>query len=104
MIKKEDLQIFINAAQILKSVAHPKRLAIIQCLTQEEKLSVGKLQIKLQITQSMTSQHLASLRNVGIVGCEKEANICYYYILNKNILKLLDCVKQSAKSKGEKNV
>lgn len=94
MDKKRNLGKFTKAARMLRVVAHPARIEIINCLIKEKRLSVGELREKLGITQSMTSQHLAQLRNIGVLGCQKEANICYYSILNRNVLKLLDCVER----------
>lgn len=93
-MKKEEVKTFNSAARMLKAVAHPVRVKIIDFLSQEERLSVNDLKEKLNITQSMTSQHLAQLRNARILDHVKEANICYYYILNKNVLKLLECIKK----------
>ena len=97
MNQRDDLKTFEKAARMLKAVAHPIRIKIINCLIKKEKLSVGTIQSKLNISQSMTSQHLASLKNIGVLGCEKQANICYYYIENRSVLKLLDCVEHCSK-------
>ena len=102
MSRKEDLKVFSSAARMLKAVAHPIRIEIINHLVQTKSLSVNEIKEKVQITQSMTSQHLAQLRNAGVLGWTKEANVCYYYILNKNVLKLLDCVGRCARD-GEGN-
>ncbi|MCK5013881.1 MAG: helix-turn-helix transcriptional regulator [Candidatus Omnitrophica bacterium] len=91
--KEERIRTFEMAARVLKAVAHPVRVEIINLLSQTKRLSVNELKEKLNITQSMTSQHLAQLRNTGLLGASKEANVCYYYILNKNVLKLLNCIK-----------
>jgi DNA-binding transcriptional ArsR family regulator len=91
--KEKGVRTFEMAARMLKAVAHPVRVEIINILSQIDRLSVNELKEKLKITQSMTSQHLAQLRNTGILGTSKEANVCYYYILNKNVLKLLNCIK-----------
>jgi len=94
MNREEDSKMFETAARVLKAVAHPVRVKIIDCLSREKRLSVNELKERLGTTQSMTSQHLAQLRNNGILGSEKEANICYYYISNKSVLKLLDCINR----------
>ncbi len=90
---------FNMAARMLRAIAHPVRVEIINLLSQTEKLSVNELREKLDITQSMTSQHLAQLRNTGILGSIKEANVCHYYILNKNVLTLLSCIKNCCSTK-----
>lgn len=93
MPREEGVKTFDSAARMLKAVAHPVRIEIIDLLSRTKRLSVNELKEKLKITQSMTSQHLAQLRNSGVLGASKEANICYYYILNKKVLKLLNCIK-----------
>lgn len=95
-MKAQDLKILISAVQVLKAVAHPARLEIIGLLDESGSLSVGQIQERLGTTQSMTSQHLAALKRVGILACQKEANVCYYSILNRNILKLLECISKCA--------
>ncbi|MCK5082194.1 MAG: helix-turn-helix transcriptional regulator [Candidatus Omnitrophica bacterium] len=98
MNKNEGTRTFDTAARMLKAVAHPVRIKIIDHLSREKRLSVNELKEKLNITQSMTSQHLAQLRNTGILGSIKEANVCYYYIFNKNVLKLLECIQRCSKN------
>jgi DNA-binding transcriptional ArsR family regulator len=89
-------EVLERASQMLRVVAHPVRIEIINLLVNKKELSVGEIRYSLNISQSMTSQHLAALRNVKVVTCSKEANVCRYSILNRNILKLLDCVKKCA--------
>ena len=93
MERTEDTRKFDAAARMLKSIAHPVRVEIINLLSRTQRLSVGEIREKLNITQSMTSQHLAQMRHTGILGYAKEANVCYYHIQNKNVLKLLNCIK-----------
>ena len=83
-------------ASMLRAIADPVRLEILNVWKDQKTMSVGAIQKKLDITQSMTSQHLAALKNVNIVNSSKDANTCNYYLENKNILKLLACVKNCA--------
>lgn len=99
MNKQEGTKALDAAARMLKAVAHPVRMKVIEYLSREKRLSVNELKEKLCVTQSMTSQHLAQLRNTGILGSVKEGSACYYYILNKNVLKLLECVKKCSCNK-----
>jgi ArsR family transcriptional regulator len=94
MNREENKKNYEVAARMLKAVAHPVRIHIIDCLNRERRLSVNEIKERLGATQSMTSQHLAQMRNVGILGAEKEANVCYYHILNKNVLRLLECINK----------
>lgn len=97
-MKKENEKIYEVAAKMFKSMAHPVRIEIIYYL-KEGKLSVSDIKEKLNISQSMTSQHLAILKNMEVVDCEKKANVCYYFIRNKEVLKLLECVEHCAKDR-----
>lgn len=99
-MKNTDIAILEKAARMLKAVAHPARIGAIKLLVKHGKLSVGDLQQKLGLSQSMTSQHLSALRRIEVVGYEKQANVCYYFIQNKNILKLLECVERCAGSRS----
>src|SRR3989338_543440 len=97
MTNKKDARAFNAAAKMLKSVAHPVRIEIINHLMEKKSLTVNDLKERLKITRSMTSQHLAVLKSAGIVACDKQANACHYFIRNRNVLKLLDCVEHCAK-------
>ncbi len=100
MTNRQRLQDFSSAARMLKFIAHPLRLVIINDLVSEKRLSVGRLQKRLKISQSMTSQHLSALKAAGIVSCEKKANECHYYIQNRNILKFLECIRKCVQRHG----
>lgn len=100
MKKTTDTAVYTEAARMLRAVAHPARIEIIELLVAEESLTVNEIKDQLGLTQSMTSQHLGILKNTGIVASEKEANACHYYIQNKNVLKLLECVQRCARGQG----
>jgi DNA-binding transcriptional ArsR family regulator len=91
-------QILAKAANMLKAVAHPSRISLISLLVEHDELPVHELTARLEISQSMTSQHLTILRNAGVVDVDKRANVCFYFIKNRNVLKLLDCVRNCAQS------
>lgn len=66
-----------SAAQLLKALANEKRLMIL-CLLSETERSVGELNALLDLSQSALSQHLAVLREEGMVTTRREArNIIY---------------------------
>ena len=83
-----------KAAAVLRVIAHPARLEMIQLLDAKSELSVGDVQSALGLTQSMTSQHLTALKNVGVVFDRKEGNVRYYGIKNKEVLTLLKCLNK----------
>jgi len=70
-----------QAATFLKGLAHEARLMILCYLSEGEK-SVQQLEEKLKISQSSVSQHLAKLRDKGILRDRREGNQVFYSIAN----------------------
>lgn len=66
-----------SAASLLKALANEQRLMILCNLTEGE-LSVGELNDRLPLSQSALSQHLAVLREEGIVATRREAQVIRY--------------------------
>jgi DNA-binding transcriptional ArsR family regulator len=66
-----------DAAQLLKALANDKRLLIL-CLLARNEHSVGELNSLLDLSQSALSQHLAVLREEGMVNTRREAQTIYY--------------------------
>jgi len=73
-----------NESDLLKALAHPVRLKIIELLLiglDIEGCSVNSIQKKIGIPQSTVSQHLQILRNKGIIdGSKKGLEVCYKVI------------------------
>ena len=59
-----------RAAEVLKTVAHPLRLRIVELLESGEK-SVTELKELLGVTQPLTSQHLSQMRMRGVLGSRR---------------------------------
>src|SRR5512133_1811604 len=83
----------IDISGILKSMAHPIRLKIL-CLLLEKELLVCDLQAKVQTTNGNISQHLAILRNQGIIACRKDANFIYNRIADQRVLLLMESLQK----------
>ncbi|MCL2658232.1 MAG: metalloregulator ArsR/SmtB family transcription factor [Betaproteobacteria bacterium] len=66
-----------EAAHLLKALANEKRLLIL-CLLAEGERSVGELNALLDLSQSALSQHLAILREEGMVDTRREAQTIHY--------------------------
>lgn len=66
-----------EAAQLLKALGNEQRLLIL-CHLLEKPLSVGELNDRLDLSQSALSQHLALLREAGLVNTRREAQSIYY--------------------------
>lgn len=86
-------QIFIEHAQLLKSLAHPKRLEIIHLLRDQE-LAVSDIHTMLDLPQANISQHLMILRDAGVVTTRREGKQIYYSIHHQNYIKASDLVRE----------
>ncbi len=90
-LSKSKLQV---AARILKIIAHPVKLEILQLLSEKEPMDVSSLceAIGPDCEISMMSHHLAKMKDNGILRSDKKGKQVYYSIAEKSILPLLDCM------------
>lgn len=82
-----------EAAGLLKMLANENRLLILCRLAVDGEVSVGDLVDKVSLSQSALSQHLAKLRQEGLVGTRKDAQTVYYRITDDNAGRLLQLLK-----------
>ena len=66
-----------DASRVLKALANEKRLLLL-CQLVEGECSVGELNARVDLSQSALSQHLAVLRDEGLVTTRREAQTIYY--------------------------
>lgn len=85
---------FEKAAYILKAIAHPTRLKVIDVLMDKERLTVNELADKTGCEQSLLSHHLTGLRLKGILKAEKEGLNVFYSLKEKNISPVISCIQQ----------
>jgi ArsR family transcriptional regulator len=88
-----DSELFKLKAELCKTFADAKRLAIINELRNGEKL-VGELARSLNIPHAVASRHLALLRNRGVVRPRREGTNVYYRISDPQIVVACDLVHQ----------
>ena len=91
---KIDQTRFERAAEVLKTVAHPLRLRIVELLESGEK-SVNELKDLLGVTQPLTSQHLLQMRMRGVLGSRREGTLVYYSIANPDVVKVIHCIRRN---------
>ena len=75
-----------EVAEILKILAHPKRLLLL-CLLKEE-MNVGEIQEACELSQSQTSQYLNDLERRGILTSRAQGKARFYQISDEKIKKL----------------
>lgn len=79
------------AAEVLKSMAHPIRLGVIEVLANGER-TVTQLYEELGCSQSMMSQQLKILCQQKLVEVRKDGTQKYCRLANRDFLKLFDCM------------
>lgn len=89
-----------KAAEILKTVAHPLRLRIIDLLEAGEK-TVTELAESLDTPQPSMSQQLNLMKSRGILGSRREGNLVYYWIANFNVVKIIHCISEQGEGGGD---
>jgi len=83
----------IKAAAIMKVVAHPTRLAVVDLLGRHERLTVNEIAEVTGCEQSLLSHHLTNMRLSGILKSEREGINIYYSLKVQELTKLLACIE-----------
>src|SRR6056297_1102572 len=85
-INQEELR---SRAELLKAIAHPTRLCIVRGLMEREGRNVSDIQCCLGVPQSTLSQHLAKLRNMGVVRGDRNGVEVNYYLINEDVKRVV---------------
>ena len=85
--------VFKVKADLLKSLAHPTRLAILEYLHGKE-ASVGEMVAKLGIEQSSLSKHLSVLKQSGMLSSRQAKVTVYYSVKDKDIFIVLRTISK----------
>lgn len=92
---KESLQSRFNAdfleigTEVLRAIAHPIRLTIIDLLYKNDKLSVTEIYEALNIEQAIASHHLRILKDKRVVAARREGKKSYYYLRSEGFHKII---------------
>ncbi|GEO03346.1 MAG: hypothetical protein JWQ14_1668 [Adhaeribacter sp.] len=83
-----------KAASMLKVLAHPKRLAIVDLLGKEEKMTVTEIYQYLDLPQAIASQHLITLKDKGVLSSFKVGTKIYYSLSIPKLIDVIDCLEE----------
>jgi len=76
------------AARLMKMLASEQRLVLL-CRLSEGEVSAGELADYAGLAQSAASQHLAKLRDVGLVATRRDAQTIYYRLVDEAALRVI---------------
>lgn len=82
-----------RCADILKVIAHPMRMTIVEMLHLEGDLTVTQIYEMLGIEQAVASHHLAQLRNKGVISSRRDGKNVVYALKLRKIYDVVECVK-----------
>lgn len=84
----------IIAVNMLKIMAHPIRLSIIDLLTEQKKMTVIAIQKALNLEQAIVSQHLTLLENKNILNSQKIGRNKYVWLKFPKMKKIITCIEK----------
>jgi len=82
-----------RASRSLKAMSHPLRLKIL-CTLGSQEVSVQDIVEHVGTSQSNISQHLAILRDKGILASRKDANRVFYRVSDTRTLRLIGMMRE----------
>ena len=85
-----------SAANMLRAIAHPTRIAILNFLEDGQKRTVTEIHEKINIEQSTASHHLGILRDKGVLVATREGKNSFYSIRHNKLSTLIDCINTCA--------
>ncbi len=98
--KLTPLNALMQAAECLKTLAHPHRLRIVQMLLQD-RYTVGELAAACSIPSHMASEHLRLMQRCGFLTSEKEGRKTYYRIIEPHLANIMSCIEARFGGNGE---
>ena len=82
-----------RAAALLRLLSNEKRLMVL-CQLADGELSVGEIQLRVGLSQSALSQHLALLRDDGVVATRRESQTIYYRVADHAAMRIIQTLAE----------
>ena len=82
-----------DAARLMSALGNESRL-MIMCVLSEGEVSVGQLNQRIKISQSALSQHLAVLREQGLVQTRRESQTIYYSLADSAAMSVIELLRE----------
>ena len=83
-----------DAVSLLKGLANESRL-MIMCVLSEGEVSVGQLNQRIRLSQSALSQHLAVLREQGLVQTRRESQTIFYSLADTAAMDIVELLHEA---------
>lgn len=89
MADKAKIKLLTKKSEMLKVIAHPMRLCILNCLMTTEDCNVTTLAQKMETPQSTISQHLSKLKSHNIIEGTRNGVEVQYKVVDDDVKKLM---------------
>ena len=83
---------FAQAAECLKTLAHPVRLRMVQLLL-HGRYTVGELAEDCDVPDNVASEHLRLMQRCGFLASQREGRRVYYQVIESHLANLMQCVE-----------
>lgn len=91
-LRLTNLDMLMQAAECLRTLAHPHRLRMVQMLLQG-KYTVGELADACDIPSHMASEHLRLMQRCGFLEADKEGRFVYYTVAEPHLGNIMNCIE-----------
>lgn len=96
-----NLEKLADSSEILRALAHPLRMRILEFIDQNDTINVNKIYNTLKLEQSITSQHLRILRVAGLVETVRDGKFIHYHINYDKLAYSMKAINSFLSSIGE---
>lgn len=92
VLKLTELQALGQAAECLRTLAHPHRLRMVQMLLQGQ-YTVGDLAQSCEIPSAMASEHLRLMQRCGFLSSSRDGRKVFYQVAEPHLQNILKCIE-----------
>ena len=96
-MKRAERVKYETRAKVLKALAHPARLKLVDVLAEHDEVCVCDLTKEIRMDMSTVSRHLTQLKNAGIVESDKRGQMVFYSLRVKCLKSLFGCIESVVK-------
>ena len=90
-VDSEKLQV---SSELLRALAHPLRLRILDFIDKNQAINVNKIYNTLKLEQSITSQHLRILRDSDLVEADREGKYVHYSVNYQTVERAIKAIRR----------
>jgi len=93
-----DMELLHEAAECLRTLAHPLRLRIVQLLL-HGRYRVGELAEACEIPSHMTSEHLRLMQRCGLLRSQRDGRCTYYEVAQPHLAGIIACIEARSRER-----